>query len=228
MGIIKDLKFGLQVMLKPGENTKKPMEIGQAFNLYYRITIIPLIVLIVFAVVMASAFAGSPLFALLGQSFAGLGASALLASSILIPILVVWVLIPLSIFITGGLYHIVGKWSGQFKNDFNKTFTATMFSKLPTTIFLFTLVVPATAFLFWIFALWELIVLLVALSNQQKVKWNVALGIVLITALVVTAVIGLVFYAFAVSVSNTIISAIIPQIISGGTTGTTPLPLHAV
>lgn len=212
MGIFADLKKGFEVMLRPTENTKANMEIGAAYSWYYRATLIPLIVLIIVALILASAFAASPIFSIIGSSFAGLG----IVAAIVVPILFVWVLIPISIFINAGLYHIIGQWTGTFKGDFNKTLTAVMFSQMPTTIFLFSLIIPATAAFFVLFIVWDLIVLLLALANQQKMKWNIALGVVIVTVVIVSAVVGLIVTVFAITVQTALVNAILPHILGSG------------
>lgn len=209
MGITSDLKAGLQVMLHPGDNTKKPMEVGEAYSWYFKVTLIPLVALIIVALILTSAFTSSPIYSLIGLHLFGIG----IASAIIVPLLFVWVLIPVGILISAGLYHIVGTWSGVFKGDFNKTLTATMFSKMPTTIFLFTAIVPAAAAFYLLFAVWELVVLLLALANQQKVKWQTALGIVVMTVVIVAVVIGVVVTVFAVTFNNAIVNAVLPHIL---------------
>ena len=223
MGITSDLKAGLQVMLHPGENTKKSMEVGEAYSWYFKATLIPLAALIVVALVLASAFASSPIYSLIGLHLFGLG----IASAIVVPLLFVWVLIPVGILISAGLYHIVGTWAGVFKGDFNKTLTATMFSKMPTTIFLFTAIVPAAAAFYVLFAIWELIVLLIGLSNQQKLKWPVALGIVVMTVVIVAVIISLVVTVFAITFNNAIVNAVLPHILgnNGFNQSVTGLPI---
>lgn len=224
VGLWNDLKAGLAVMLHPTDNTKKTMEIGAAYSWYYRATVIPLIALIIVALVLVSAFALSPIGVLLGpvgSALSGLG----YVGAIVLPILFMWVLIPIGIFVKAGLYHLVGTWSGQFKGDFNKTLTATMFAEMPGAIFLFALVVPATAALYFFFVVWGFIVLLLALANQQKTRWNVSLGVVLMTVVVVSAVLGVIFTVFAAAisgVSNAYINALIPHLL-GDNGYTTPL-----
>ncbi|MCW6159536.1 MAG: hypothetical protein LVQ95_00395 [Candidatus Micrarchaeales archaeon] len=224
MHIIDDLKMGFQVMLRPGETTKKSMEIGQAYSFYYKATLLPLVALIIISLIIAGALAASPL----GSLFGGLLGSVGLATAVVVPILAVWILIPISILINGGLYHLFGMWTGQFKQDFNKTLTATMFSKMPTTIFLFALVVPATIALFPLFVIWELVVLVIALSNQQKVKWNVAFGVVVITVTVIAALVGLILTVFAISISGAMmgwLNAVVPHLLGNGGLPTITIPI---
>ncbi len=207
---VKDLRSGLAVMLHPGDNTKKTMEIGAAYAWYYRVTAIPLVILIIFALAVATAFYASPIAAV--SSVVGLGVVA----AIVLPILFMWVLIPINIFISAGLFHIVAGWMGEFKGDFEKTLSAVVYSKMPSSIFLFTLIAPAILVVAPVFAIWELVVLLLALSNQQKVKWTVALGVVLITVIVVTAVVSVITAAFAIATAgaaNALVNALIPHLV---------------
>jgi hypothetical protein len=212
-------------MVRPGEYTKKTMEIGAAYGWYYRVTLIPLIALIAVALIFVSAFELSTVTAVFGSvggALLGLGYVA----AIVLPILFMWVLIPVSIFISAGLYHIIGTWLGQLKGDFGRTLSAVVYSKMPTAIFASALIVlPAAVVLYLVLTAWELIVLLTALSNQQKVKWTVALGVVLITVIVVYAVLGIIFSVFAVAVSgttNALVNAVIPHLL-GNNGYTTPL-----
>ncbi len=209
MGIVDDLQAGFGVMLRPTENTKKTMDIGKAFGWYFRVTFIPLIALIIVSLALVGALAASPVFGVFGSTFATIG----IVAAIIVPLVFLWALIPVTIFISAGLYHLVGTWTKTFKGDFNKTFTATMFSKLPTMIFLWVLLIPATSAFYVIFVVWELIVLLLALSNQQKIKWNVALGTVIITDVIVTAVLALLLTLFGIAINGAIAGAVLPHIL---------------
>lgn len=215
----KDLRSGFAVMLHPGDNTKKTMDIGAAYAWYYRVTAVPLIVLIIFALILATAFYASPIAAF--GPIAGLG----FVAAIILPVLFMWVVIPINIFISAGLFHIVARCIGEFKGEFRKTLSAVVYSKMPSSIFLFTLIVPAVLVIAPVFALWELIVLLLALSNQQKIKWTVALGVVLITVIIVTAVVSIVTTALAIATAgaaNSLVNALIPHLV-GNNGYTTPL-----
>jgi len=215
MHIVDELRMGLQAMLRPGEMTKKSMEVGEAYSFYYKATLLPLVAMIIVSLALAGAIAASPLGSLLG----GVVGGGALASAIAIPILTIWVIIPISILIDGGLYHIFGRWTGQFKGDFNKTLTATMFSFMPTTIFLFALIVPTSIGLFPLFIIWDLIVLVLALQNQQKVGWNIAFGVVVITVAVIAAIIGIVLSVLAISLSGTVmgwLNAVLPHLLGNG------------
>ncbi len=209
MGLWKDLKSGFDLMLKPGENSKKSLNVGAAYTWYYKVTLIPLIALIVVALLLVSSFGTSPIVRVLGSAFFGLG----VLTAVVLPIVFVWLLIPISILVSAGLVHIVGVWTGQFKGDLSKTLTATMFGRIPSTIFLFALIIPSSFVLYFVFAIWALVVYVIALQNQQKVSWPVALGVILITTIVVAAVIGLIATVFAVQVNNAILNALLPHLI---------------
>jgi hypothetical protein len=209
VGLAKDFRAGLDMMFRPIENTKKSMSVGAAYKWYYRATVIPLIVLILVALALVSVFAVASLASVFGTSIFSLGVLA----AIVAPIVFMWVLVPIGIFVKGGIYHIVGRWSGQFKGDFSKSLTAAMFGEIPAVFFLFVLLIPGSAVLYLLFAIWSLIVLVLGFSNQQKVHWTVALGVVVVAVVIIAALVGLLAAVFAVTVNSTI-NGLLPHFLS--------------
>ncbi len=199
MSVFDDLGKGVSMMLHPWENTKKNMDIGTAYVTYYTTTVVPLVAYILVSLLLVAVAA--PIFAFRHFTpFLGLG----WVGAIVIPIAVVWVFIPISIFISAAVLHIVGRLTEQFRSKFDSTLVAMMYSKLPIAMFSFMLAIPFAIPFLLLFGLWSLLISLAALANQQKISWVTALGVEVIAAALAVALLGLVATIFAVSIGASI------------------------
>jgi len=178
MIIVDELKEGFNIMLHPKSTTQKERKIGEALAFYYKISIIPLILYIILALVVPSTSATG-----LSTLSAGLSsASGMLA---IFGILILLIIIPVSLFITAFLYHIFGKLFKVFSNPYSNTFTATVYGLVPTILFYWLSAVPLGSLVLIIFEIWAFIVMILALANQQNTSALKAFAVIIATTIII-------------------------------------------
>ncbi len=205
MQVFDYLGKGVAAMLHPGEANKRSLDVGTAYMTYYKTTFVPLVVYVLLSIVFVSAEG----YVLILRSFTAPLLGAGLLGALVIPIAIVWVFMPIGIFVSAGLLQLVGRAAGQFKGPFGKTLTAVMYSKFPVAIFAFLLAIPFAAPLFTVFGFWAFVVSLVALSSQQKVSWATALGLEVMTIVLALALLGIVASLLAISFGSSAIAWLI-------------------
>jgi len=176
MIIVDELKEGFNIMLHPKSATQKKRKIGEALAFYYKMSIIPLILYIILAlVVLPNSAAG------LSTLSAGLFSGMLAIFSILILLII----IPISLFVDAFLYHIFGKLFKVFSNPYSNTFTATVYGLVPTILFYWLIPIPLGSLVLIIFEIWAFIVMIFALANQQKTSALKAFAVIIVTAIII-------------------------------------------
>jgi len=176
MIIVDELKEGINIMLHPKSATQKKRKIGEALAFYYKMSIIPLILYIILAlVVLPNSAAG------LSTLSAGLFSGMLAIFSILILLII----IPISLFVDAFLYHIFGKLFKVFSNPYSNTFTATVYGLVPTILFYWLIPIPLGSLVLIIFEIWAFIVMIFALANQQKTSALKAFAVIIVTAIII-------------------------------------------
>jgi len=176
MIIVDELKEGFNIMLHPKSTTQKERKIGEALAFYYKISIIPLILYIILAlVVLPNAATG------LSALSAGLS-SGMLA---IFGILVLLIIIPIFLFVTAFLYHVFGKLFKVFSNPYSNTLTATVYGLVPTILFYWLSSVPLGSLVLIIFEIWAFIVMIFALANQQKTSALKAFAVIIVTEIII-------------------------------------------
>ena len=197
MIIIDELKEGFNMMLHPDSATQKERKIGGALAFYYKISIIPLILYIIFALVMPKA-----------PTTLGVFSGLISGVGIISGIIDILIFIPIAFFISALIIHIFGKLFRVFSNPYSNTFTANVYGEVPAILFYWLL--PIMSLLLVIFAIWSFIVLIIAVANQQKTSKLKAFGVIFAPAIIALAI-ALLFFAgiFAVGthVSPTAFSA---------------------
>ncbi|MFP3278402.1 MAG: YIP1 family protein [Candidatus Micrarchaeota archaeon] len=176
MIIVDELKEGFNIMLHPGNATQKERKLGEALAFYYKISIIPLILYIILALVVPP------------KSAAGLSivSSGLFSGMLAITgILMFLVIIPISLFVTAFLYHIFGKLFKVFSNPYSNTFTATVYGIVPTILFYWLSPIPLGALVLIIFEIWAFIIMILALARQQKTSALKAFAVIIVTAIII-------------------------------------------
>lgn len=206
MLFIDEIRKGIDIMLHPSKATKESKDIGGIFTYYYKLSFIPLILMIIVLLALLSiirSIIGST--SLIGSVFAGLG----ILGAILYPIAILWVLIPVGFLVSAGLLQIFGKLVRQFKADYIKTLNAVIYGSVPLILFYWIFMVPLLGGIVeFIMAIWGLIVLIIALSNQQKIGNGASFGILILTGVVVGIIVGVIAIAFSVALFHSILPAI--------------------
>ncbi len=156
MALTDNLRLGIDAMMNPGKLTKRGLSLGNALKFYYGLSIFPLL-----------------LYVLLGYALIILNHLArrvFLLSSLLSGVGYFWILVPACLFIDALVYQVVGKfflnvWNGNYE----RTFAAATFGAIPAVLFYWLMLLPSIRALYVvIFGAWGLVVLTIAISNQQK------------------------------------------------------------
>jgi len=209
MIVIDELKEAVNIMLHPGTATQKERSIRAAIAFYYKVLVVPLILYIILALAIPkttlSSFMPSPLFTV-----------------------ILLIVSPLGLLAVAGLYHLFGKLLKVFNNPYSNTFTATVYSTVPYVLFIWLLAFTNIAnlmllvgieIIFFIVLIWEIIITIIALANQQKTSklrafavWLVTLIVLVIVYLVVIVTALFALGSFSSSTSSLLATTCTPQI----------------
>jgi hypothetical protein len=151
MMFVDEYKNAINVMMHPGSATARKMNIGQALGLYYRTTILPLIISVLLEIIIGGAAFGSISTALSTGAFPGTSSlssllqlfSGPLGVVVLVIFTLVYVLVflPIGLFIDSAIYYILPKFLfRQIKGTFSDTFTALVYWAMPMLVFSWILV----------------------------------------------------------------------------------------
>jgi len=172
MIVVDEIKEGFKIMLHPVQATKNARGIKDSLKFYYKLSIVPWVLYIIFLTI----------------SLANVGAASALILGIFSAILIFWVFIPVSFFISALIYHAFGKLFRVFKNGYASTFNATVYGTVPSILFMWLAAVYILSFLSIVFAIWSLVVLIIALSNSQNTTRLRAFVVVIIPLIIILAV----------------------------------------
>jgi len=166
MGFGNDLGLAWGIIKNPGKFAGKQMSYLSALKLYYEATIIPFILSLVVGIPIIPL--GVNMF-LMPFSNVLIGAGLTIAFIIGL-ILSLWIIVPIGIFINAFIYHVVGKYIlNAWNKDYEKTFVATLFGTLPEVFLYWLLPIPLLNVAAVVaMVVWNLIVLTISLSLQQK------------------------------------------------------------
>ncbi|MDE1851896.1 MAG: YIP1 family protein [Candidatus Micrarchaeota archaeon] len=184
MSVTNDLKFLWNLVWDPEKNGKKTMDFGGAVKLYYTLAVLAFIAYVVVGSIAiwlglsvhgaTTTFPAATLLALVhAVSYVALFWKG---------VITFFILLPLGIAVEALIYQLVGRvFLNAWKGTYEKTFTALVFSLFPLLLLYWLSVIPVFDALFIILApIWSLIVLVIALSVQQKIRRLDALLIVLL------------------------------------------------
>jgi hypothetical protein len=189
MIVVDEIKEGFKIMLHPVQATKNARGIKDSLKFYYKLSILPWVLYVIFFTI----------------SLASVGAASALILGIFSAILIFWVFIPVSFFISALIYHAFGKLFRVFKNGYASTFNATVYGTVPSILFMWLAAIYLLGVLSIVFAFWSLVVLIIALSNSQNTTKLRAFVVVIIPLIIILAV--LFAYEFSVLPSASSISS---------------------
>lgn len=185
MIFISDLERNVEILLHPEAETKTRMDVVDAFVMYYKATLIPLILVILVemllsgyvAVTLGTLLAKIPFIGAIVGGILGLLASVLLVGA---TVMLVWIFIPVSLLIYALVYHVFGTYLFKlYKKDFSATATAVVYSAAPLILFFWVILIPVAGPLIYLIASgWSVIILLFSMANMQgitktEVFWTV-------------------------------------------------------
>jgi len=166
MGFGNDLRLAWDIIKNPGKFAGKQMSYLSALKLYYEFTIIPFILSLV---------VGIPIILLGVNMFLMPFSNVLIGAGLTIAfimglILSLWIMVPIGIFINAFIYQIVGKYIlNAWNKDYEKTFVATLFGTLPEVFLYWLLPIPLLNVAAVVaMVVWDLIILTISLSLQQR------------------------------------------------------------
>ncbi|MGI0141798.1 MAG: YIP1 family protein [Candidatus Micrarchaeales archaeon] len=200
MGYMNDLRFAYSILFRPASAAKKNFTARQFLGLYYKLTVIPFIIYLVIGALLIQFGASS-----ISTSLAGLASIFPIATALAYPLLILsgvlifWIAIPIGFAIDAFIYQIVGKlFLNVWKGNYDKTFVAAGFAVMPAMLFYWLLSIPILNVLYIIVVgIWEIVLLVIALSVQQKVSRlqafaSVLSGLVLAILVVLLIVVGII------------------------------------
>jgi len=202
MGFGNDLGLAWGIIKNPGKFAGKQMSYLSALKLYYEATIIPFILSLVVGIPIIPL--GVNMF-LMPFSNVLIGAGLTIAFIIGL-ILSLWIIVPIGIFINAFIYHIVGKYIlNAWNKDYEKTFVATLFGTLPAVFLYWLIPIPLLNIAAVVaMVVWNLIVLIISLSLQQKTsRINAFLAIVASVLFVI-----MIAFLFALLISYIVVPAV--------------------
>ncbi len=193
--IISDFKHAINVMVHPDKETKSyTWKTGRgAIGRYYKVMLIPMILQIIFALILGNFVGGifrSVLGTMVGSTFTTITAyTAYVAGFILVTYII---LIPLGLVIAAGIMHLIGRGLKLFKNkSYDATLGAMVYGIMPA------IVLSWIPYISLLGCLWSIAVMVIAISNLQKISRAAAFGVWLLTAVVGAILLLLVFGATA-------------------------------
>jgi len=184
MIFIDELKEAVNITLHPGTATQKERSIRAAIAFYYKVLLVPLILYIILKLAIQNMTLGpfmpSPLL------------FAVIALIVYPLLLLLWLLV------SADLYQIFGKLFKVFNNPYSYTFTATVYGAVPGALLLWLLaftnivnpmLLDGIGIVAIIALIWEIIITIIALANQQKTSRLRAFAVWLVATIVLMGVI---------------------------------------
>ncbi|MEM3296911.1 MAG: hypothetical protein QW696_03365 [Candidatus Micrarchaeaceae archaeon] len=199
MGLFENVKRGANSLFCPEKSATGKLSISASLKIYYPIAIISTIIYIALASIMH--FYGIVPGGFLGNYYSmmgyvhGFGAAGILGKAIGFALFAL-VLIPIGIFINAAIYHAVGKYLLKaFNGTYEKTFAAATFGEMPLVLFYWLTALPVAGIVFiGIFAVWGIIVFIIALAAQQKTT-RVSSAVVLFATVFIVVILAMLFAA---------------------------------
>lgn len=170
-------KDGIDAVLHPESVRVTKMSVGDVLALYYKFSVIPLILLAIVA--LGAGFLLQGVLAATGLLGGVIGGSvALLAVAGVV--IYVWGLLPLGLLVFSVILHWIGKGLDVFKGDYSNTFTASVYGMFAPLAVLWLSVLPVVGGIVQLIAfVWSIYVLVVVLSSQHKTtRVNVLVALV--------------------------------------------------
>ncbi|MGC8675934.1 MAG: hypothetical protein ACP5T3_00240 [Candidatus Micrarchaeia archaeon] len=216
MSYAEDLRKAWNMLWSPSRESKVNMDVGKALKFYYKIGVLGMIVYFVIgaALIAAGITASSYVPLMQGSAFSAYSSYVSFGLLVFSGLVYFLVLIPISIAINSLLYQLVGRyllrsWAG----DYRKTFTAVTFSYMPLILFFWLMLVPFARILIAIFAFWQIIVLIVALAEQQKTSRTNSF-----VAILATVILSMIF-------AMLVVAFLVPSLLPFGLNSTAQAPI---
>lgn len=217
MAYMDELRFFWNLVWHPEKNAKRQLDFGSALKLYYTVAVLPFIAYIIVGSIMVWAGISTHPATHLFYSFRGLLSTLSYASVVIGGILIFFVILPICIAIDSLIYQLVAKFFlNAWKGDYERTFSALVFALFPLLLLFWLSAIPFLNVFFIILApVWSIVVLVIALSTQQKITRLNTLFIMIVKSLLVLMVLLLLGISIAATLSY-VIGSLAP---AGGVVG---------
>ncbi len=191
------LKKAWDMLWNPAKESKLNVDVLGALKFYYKAGILGMLIYWIVGTMLISAGISiaryMPLIPYRPYLISYLSFAFLIFSGILYFL----ILVPIGMIINSLVYHAVGKylleaWNGSYE----KTFAAVAFSEIPLVLFFWIILLPFVRIFMAIFAFWQIIILIVALSVQQRTSRTDAFVVILAT-LILSILFAILVMAFA-------------------------------
>ncbi len=185
MGFVDRLKKGFSMLFNPSGDAKGNYSIGKSLKFYYTVAILSAIfAAIVFSVAYFAGASATSITLLMG-------AHGSLYIGLLLIALMLFVFIPIGIFIDSAIYQLVGRFFLKtFKSTYEKTFAAVAGAITPVTLLFWLLYIPFVGLGFAVLiGVWEFVLLVITLSVQQRTT-RVSVAVTLLVAIAIMAIIA--------------------------------------
>lgn len=164
--VLDTFQNGIDAVLHPEKITKSAKTVGDGLAMYYKFSVIPLVLLAIVA--LGAGFLLQGVLAATGL-VSGLLAGNIVWLAVVASVLYVWGLIPIGLLVFSVVLHWIGKGLDVYKNDFAATFTAAVYGMFLPLSVLWLTVIPVVGGLIQLVAfVWSIYVLVVALANLHK------------------------------------------------------------
>jgi len=187
MTYAQDVKRAWNLLWHPGTESKKSMDISSALKFYYKIGILGLIAFLVVGALLISAGIVPSGYNTIMPQFVNVPYFSFVVL-FTVAVLYFLILIPIGIAINTLIIHAIGKYLlNSWRGDYSKTFAAETLSYSPILLFSWLMLMPILGSLFFIFVIWQVVILIIAIATQQKVSRTNAFVALLATWIFVIA-----------------------------------------
>ncbi|MDE1860694.1 MAG: hypothetical protein KGH72_03160 [Candidatus Micrarchaeota archaeon] len=169
MMLIDDYKNIFNIMLHPGDATKKAMGVGDGIVFFWKSAAIPFILQLIEVILFASLFTAAlgPLMMAAGSSSStgGVVSGLIAGATVVFVVLLFVIIVPIAMIIGAAIVYVIGKYLLGFKGDYANTFTGIVYG----TAAVYALIwIPFVSIIGY---LWGFIVEVIAVANQNKTDW---------------------------------------------------------
>ncbi|VVB77115.1 Yip1 domain protein [uncultured archaeon] len=196
MVFAKDVSRSFRLLLRPSKESSGKMKLVDSLKFYYSASLIPLLLIMVVAFLRINYGPHINFIKLFPMAYSTSVTMGVGAVVVALALLYVWVLVPIGFFIDAAIYQVVGKnFLRLFKGSFENSFSAVTLGSMPMVLLGWLILVPGVNVLaFAVLPVWSLVVLIIALSAQQKITRLQAIGTMVVTAFLAFMTVMLLIY----------------------------------
>ncbi|MEM0201842.1 MAG: YIP1 family protein [Candidatus Micrarchaeaceae archaeon] len=204
---------GIRSIFHPGKETAVSLDIWGSLKIYYSIAIISIVLTAIAIGIMSALGIYSSGISPLSNGLFSMLRAGIPIISIVSAAIGIFIVIPILVFISAIIYQLIGKnFLNAWKGSYEKTFAAVMFGVLPVILFYWAVSIPIIGIFFaFIFGIWELVVLTIALSSQHKIERTKSVIVILVSTIFSIMLVVLVMVFFAIGMFGAIAPYAIPS-----------------